>query len=441
MKSIFKKPITLILSIILVSSLTTPTIATTPSSDYALNWAKETIQSAITSGIAHGYPDGSFKPNNEITRAEFFELTNNVFSFTREVDITYPDVAPNAWYAPVISKAEAAGYIVGYPDGTVKPEGKITRQEVAVIINSLKSLNTVSETVTFNDALSIADWSFQAVKVVAGAKIMIGYPDGSFKPEAQITRAEALVSITRAFSLQTMYIAVYYLKNSANEMYLVREMHKLEKNAGVAQAALNELISGTPLTEGAQRVLPADTKILGITIENGLATIDFSKEVLSANVGSSGEALGIASIVNTLTEFPTIQQVQFFVEGSAENGMDWWGHVGLYEQPFQRNLSMVYEPAIWVTSPVAGQTITSSVKIQGNARVFEAMVSYRLKDADGNILVQGSTMATAGAPEHGTFEVELKFIPLTAGNGQLEVFEESMKDGSDLNVVVIPVNW
>lgn len=242
-------------------------------------------------------------------------------------------------------------------------------------------------------------------------------------------------------SVQTMSIAVYYFKNSPDGIYLIREVHMLEKSEGAARAALNELISGTPLTEGAYKVLPEDTKILGVKIEDGLATIDFSKEVLKANVGSEGEALGISSIVDTLTEFPTIHKVQFTIEGSAENGMDWWGHVGLYNQPFSRDLSKVYEPAIWVTMPADGSKITSPLTLCGNARVFEAAVSYRLKDYSGNILAQGLTMATAGAPTRGGFEATIAFTPSPSGKGNLEVFEVSMKDGTEINKVTIPVTW
>lgn len=146
---------------------------------------------------------------------------------------------------------------------------------------------------------------------------------------------------------QTMDLAVYYLKDSKNDIYLVREVHTVEKNPAAAKAALNELISGSPITTGAYRVLPVNTRVLGISIVQGVATVDFSSEVLMANVGASGEAMGIVSIVNTLTEFPTIQKVQFTVDGKAENGMDWWGHVGLYDQPFKRNLGSVVEPIIW----------------------------------------------------------------------------------------------
>ncbi len=241
--------------------------------------------------------------------------------------------------------------------------------------------------------------------------------------------------------VETMEVAVYYLKNSNNEMYLVREVHEVDKTEAVAQAALNELITGTPVSEGAINIFPADTKILGMKIEQGLATVDFSSEVLKANVGSSGEALGIASIVNTLTEFPTIERVEFTVDGEVDNGIDWWGHVGLYEQPFSRDLSAVYEPVIWVTAPVAEELIKSPVKIKGTARIFEATVSFHLKDADGEIIAQGFTTATEGAPARGEFEGELDFQPSKAGKGQLEVFEVSMKDGSELNKVIIPVEW
>jgi hypothetical protein len=240
---------------------------------------------------------------------------------------------------------------------------------------------------------------------------------------------------------QTMDIAVYYLKSGDQDIYLVREVHTLPKSEGIARAALNELISGTPVTEGAYRVLPAGTKILGIKIESGLATVDFSKEVLYANVGAAGEGLGIDSIVNTLTEFPTIRQVAFTVEGSAKNGMDWWGHVGLYDQPFTRHLGMVYEPAIWVTSPAAGKKVVNPIRLQGSAQVFEATVCYRLTDTDGFVLAEGFTMAITEDAFRGDFDVSIPFSPTAAGQGRLEVFEESAMDGSEIHKVIIPVTW
>lgn len=245
---------------------------------------------------------------------------------------------------------------------------------------------------------------------------------------------------------QTMAVTVYYLKFGALGYCLVREVHEVHtvpKFEDIALAALDELISGTPTTEEAYRVLPADTEILGVKIENGLATVDFSKEVLYASVGAASEKrLGIDSIVNTLTEFDAIREVAFTVEGSAENVRDLWGYVVLYEEPFSRNLDRVYEPAIWVTAPTAGEGVTSPLKLQGSALAYEARgVRYRLKDEVGNILAEGTARLDIGSYLRGSFDVSISFTPTTAGQGQIEVFDESAMDGSEIHKVIIPVTW
>lgn len=236
-------------------------------------------------------------------------------------------------------------------------------------------------------------------------------------------------------------VVVYYLKDSQSNSYLVREIHTLKKTDNMPKTAVEELIKGTPTTKEAYKVLPEGTKVLGVKVDDqGVATVDFSPEVLNANVGSSGEVLGIASIVNTLTEFHNIIKVSFTVNGKAENAMDWWGHVGLYEQPFNRQMSLVQEPLIWVTEPLDNQVVSSPLKIAGSAMVFEATVSYRLKDDQGKILASGFTNASMGAPERGDYSAEIQFKSPGAGKkGQLEVYEVSMKDGSDRNKVIIPV--
>ncbi len=237
-------------------------------------------------------------------------------------------------------------------------------------------------------------------------------------------------------------VAVYYLKFTSTDAYLVREVHKVKTDKDVRVAAVEELIKGTPTTPGASAVIPPDTKVLGIKVENGVATMDFSREVLKANVGSTGEALGIQSIVNTLTEFPDIKKVSFSVEGKIdERTRDWWGHVGLYDQPFERNLSVVWEPAIWVTSPQPGDTIQSPVKVSGTARVFEATVNLRVLDANGNKLTETFTTATAGAPERGTFDVSIEFSKPATEQGYVEAFWYSPKDGSELDKVRVPVKF
>lgn len=237
-------------------------------------------------------------------------------------------------------------------------------------------------------------------------------------------------------------LALYYVKITDKDAYLVREVHQVPYTREVARAALEELIKANPATPGATRVLPPETKIRGISIKDGNAVVDFSSEVLSANVGATGEALGIQSIVNTLTEFPEIKQVSFLVDGKLDDrAKDWWGHTGLYNQPFKREVSSVYEPVIWVTSPQPGQTITSPLQIHGSARVFEATVSARIIDDAGIELAKGYAIASEGAPSRGDFVLSLPFTPSAASSGKVEVFWDSPKDGQELDKVVVPVKW
>jgi len=240
----------------------------------------------------------------------------------------------------------------------------------------------------------------------------------------------------------TEEVAVYYLKDYTDDIHLVREVHRVSSKKDIKVAALEELITGTPKTKGAYKVLPESTKVRGIKVKDGLATVDFSRDVLQANVGSRGEHLGILSIVNTLAEFPDVEQVSFTVEGQLdERTRDWWGHIGLYDQPFKPNLSEVWEPAIWVNSPKPGAKVTSPLAVTGSAQVFEATVSLRLVTKDGKKLAEDFTTASAGAPERGVFKTVLEFEPPAAEDGYLDVFWNSPKDGSELDKVRVPVEF
>lgn len=306
MKTVLNKSLALVLSVLLVFSAFTTVFAATPSSDYESHWAKETIQSAISSEIAKGYPDGSFKPDNAITRAEFSELVNNVFAFTNAAEITYTDVPISAWYAPVIAKAKAAGYIDGYPNGTMKPDGNITRQEVAVIISRLKSLTAQSSTLSFTDAPSIASWSKQAVIAVADAKLMIGYPNGSFKPVAPITRAEALVAITRTFDYAAVKVAVDDINVSKATMTLTED-----GATGTITATI------TPSNATNQNVIWSSSDTNVATVKDGVVT---PKAVGTAIITATSAEDGSIKATTTVTVIKETQsEVNTVNLGAAGN--------------------------------------------------------------------------------------------------------------------------
>ena len=171
-------------------------------SDIQGHWAEQTISKWVDSGYISGYPDGTFKPDNSITRAEFMVLVNKSFKFTVEAGINYNDVSPSDWFYGDIARARAAGYITGFPDGTMRPDSPISREQAATIIMYINNLEANTGAANgFTDAAAMI-WSKGAIGAVAEADIMNGYPDGSFGPQKLITRAEAVVSLDRAINYE-----------------------------------------------------------------------------------------------------------------------------------------------------------------------------------------------------------------------------------------------
>jgi phenolic acid decarboxylase len=164
------------------------------------HWAAAQINAMVDQGIVAGYPNNTFKPNANITRAEFIVLSNKSFAFSNTAEINYSDVKSSDWFANDIAKAKAAGYISGYEDGTMKPNNNISRQEAAVIVANILKLNSAGsdELKKFKDASSIPAWSASSVAALVKGGILAGYPDGTFQPKKAITRAEAVVILTKA---------------------------------------------------------------------------------------------------------------------------------------------------------------------------------------------------------------------------------------------------
>ncbi|MFF2910138.1 S-layer homology domain-containing protein [Paenibacillus sp. NPDC057934] len=183
----------------LFSSLGTAFGATsTPPSDVTAHWAQNEVTEWIEQGFINGYADGSFKPDNNIKRTEFIALINRSFGFTETATISYKDISSSNWAYTEVAKAVKAGYINGYSDGTIGVGKSISRQEAAVIINRLLKLAPAKNNSSFSDSNTIAPWALDSVNAVVFAGIMKGYSqDNSFKPGKDITRAEAVVALTR----------------------------------------------------------------------------------------------------------------------------------------------------------------------------------------------------------------------------------------------------
>ncbi|WP_027365547.1 S-layer homology domain-containing protein [Desulfotruncus alcoholivorax] len=170
--------------------------------DISGHWAQSQITDWLNQGLAGGYPDSTFKPDNSITRAEFMVLVNKAFGFTETAQARYKDVKTSDWFATDLARAKEAGYVSGYPDGTIRPNNSISRQEAASMLARLLKLNTAdtSSVSKFKDAAQIPRWSKGAISAAAAAGYMQGYPDMTFRPEKKVTRAEAIVFLSRSLA-------------------------------------------------------------------------------------------------------------------------------------------------------------------------------------------------------------------------------------------------
>lgn len=160
------------------------------------HWAYTSIQKLTDAGIISGYPDGTFRPEGYITRAELVKITNMVFSYTEmSNDFSFTDISVSDWFYNSVLTAKAAGYIDGYPDGTFRPNDNITRQELCKIIDAINSLVELPLDSTVADEVST--WAEGYVRRVISNRIMNVDENGNFRSVEKATRAEVCDALAK----------------------------------------------------------------------------------------------------------------------------------------------------------------------------------------------------------------------------------------------------
>jgi hypothetical protein len=180
---------------------------------------------------------------------------------------------------------------------------------------------------------------------------------------------------------------------------------------------------------------PAGTKVLGVTTDGDLATIDLNAPALTGHAGSEHACLALQQLVWTVTATDnSIKRVSVTVEGQARGVVsNWWGVGCGPDEPMTR-----HSPAYEVLAPVQISSHNEGDTIRGNrftfggeASVFEATVSWSVVDASGMTLLEGHDNASVGAPERGSWQANVVLPGVKAGEQvELRAWETSMKDGS-----------
>ncbi len=179
---------------------TTPSQPETRFADVSQShWAYTAVSYLADNFILDGYLDGSFKPENNITRAEFAKI---IVSATNTFDAgaasEFNDVSETDWYYSYVSTAYKLGYITGYPDGSFRPNDNITRADICTIVNrALKA--APSNGIVFTDDNLIPSYAKDAVYALSAKGIINGFSDGTFAPTTYATRAQTSKIIYSAF--------------------------------------------------------------------------------------------------------------------------------------------------------------------------------------------------------------------------------------------------
>ena len=184
-----------------------------------LSWAKPAVMDALYNGQLKGYEDNTLRLNGNVTRAEFARMLVQLRGESvKEADLkeNFSDVKPSDWFYKDVATLASLGIVKGDGNGTFRPDDTITRQEAAVMIakaiNGGKDVDKFDATTgkaidtetTFTDDEAIAIWADGAVNALKENGVINGYNEGknkfSFKPENKITRAESIVMLNNSIN-------------------------------------------------------------------------------------------------------------------------------------------------------------------------------------------------------------------------------------------------
>ena len=220
----------------------TPSTPSTPSTP---GWTVTPIKPAdsklnLVDHLAYmkGYPDLTFGPDRNMTRAEvtmmFARLLKDRPEANKVYTMPYSDVTKADWYAYAVSYMTENKLITGYPDGTFKPNSPISRAEFAAIASRFDQLKP-GLSLPFNDVAK-GHWAYDVIASAANKGWVNGYPDGSFKPENKITRAEVVSTTNRMLN---RYADLAFAKAHKTELAPMRDMDESHWAYGAAVEAMN----------------------------------------------------------------------------------------------------------------------------------------------------------------------------------------------------------
>jgi Sporulation and spore germination/Immunoglobulin-like domain of bacterial spore germination len=278
--------------------------------------------------------------------------------------------------------------------------------------------------------LALAGGALAVVLAACGSEeaVSLGKPS---RGTTATTGGEQTGTVPAKLSLQ-----VWFTRDDG--LVSVRRTH--EPTPLVATTAINSLLGGPTEAEratGFASAVPTGTKLLGIAIRNGVATVDLTSE-FQDGAGSRSMQMRLGQVVYTLTQFPTVQKVRFHLDGTPVNVFSSEGIV--LDHPVGRDAYSDLLPAITVAKPAPDSKVASPVTVAGTANVFEANVTVEILNANGDVVGKTFTTATCGTGCRGTYSVPVSFEVAKAQNGTIVVHDDDAAGtGKPPHEVRVPV--
>lgn len=259
-------------------------------SDVEKHWSKTYVEYGIKEGYINGYPDGTFKPDKTVTRAEFSKMINTAVGIKTTKAGAFSDVKTTDWFYGEVGKALYAGYISGYTDGTFKPNNTISRQEAAVILYRITlPTEKTFDINTFADASDIDTWALDGVKAMAAKKYISGDDNGNFLPTKGLTRAQAAKLIYEFVENENIYsgdVTVRATSTVYSETLFTGNVFVDETIENAEIVFENCRILGTLEFAGKNNKLSATLSVISYIVCNG-------EESSQINLGTNGTAKAV----------------------------------------------------------------------------------------------------------------------------------------------------
>lgn len=256
-------------------------------------WAEPSIQKMVEKGYVGGFPDGTFRPSASISRAEFMAIINKMNNFTEEADVEFKDVSKSHWAYNEIRKAVKAGYASGFPDGTFKPGAPVTREQAAAIISNLYEFENSANSVAIKDLSKISPWAADGVVKLLSNNIMSGYEDGSFGGKTPMNRAECIVVLDRVLTNKkdnTKVANTQETKKPEETVAKKEEPKKAEENTSTGGGGGGSSTGGNTANKPSQQIL--DSLNLVSSRLNGIVAKELKTDLQKETVAIIASSIG-----------------------------------------------------------------------------------------------------------------------------------------------------